>query len=359
MFGHNVVVNPLNHHPIEGGGVVEDSSRERLLVSVGLPHDNQVAQFNISRGCASVPHLGVISHVRQQSGDGFLRESRAERSAARAIARVATHGPSVARISPAVLEKSKTEDVAAILFIRNLVAVATLDEIVVPACQLVLLTLGHPAGLGHVEEASSNQAATDQINGVMVAEIHCRPPNPTSVDDEEGLELGEAVDHEESFEHGVGSVQRGECTERQRRTGKIGGVEVDAENLIDSSQSSGRSGHAVGGRHQAMLVLIPRRGAGEEDLDGDTEDAHPAQCSREDGSRTGGSEDERDQRHNGGGTKVHDAVRQPGEDVENRVLVGGEDVGKVGTVENILERGKNSDPDVWSVLIRNKSGQFR
>lgn len=326
---------------------------------VGLPHDNQVAQFNISRGCASVPHLSIISHIRQQSRDGFLREGRAESSAAGAIARVASQGPSVARISPAVLEKSKTEDVAAILFIHNLVAFTTLDVVVVPACQLVLLTLRHPAGLGHVEEASSDQTAADQVNCVVVAEIHCRPPNPTSVDDEEGLELGEAVDHKESLEHGVGSVQRGKGTEGQRRTGKISGVEVDAENLIDSSQSSGRSGHAVGGRHQAMLVLIPRRSARKEDLNGDTQDAHPAQCSREDGSRTGGSEDERNQRHNGGGTKVHDAVRQPRENVENRVLVGGENVGKVGTVENILEGGKDSDPDVWSVLIGNKSDHFR
>lgn len=52
---------------------------------------------------------------------------------------------------------------------------------------------------------------------------------------------------------------------------------------------------------------------------------------------------------------MHDAIRKPGKEVENRVLVSGEDVGKICAVEHVLEGGKYAHPDVWSIIVRDKS----
>lgn len=51
---------------------------------------------------------------------------------------------------------------------------------------------------------------------------------------------------------------------------------------------------------------------------------------------------------------MHYAVREPGEDVENGVLVGGENVGEIGAVKDILKRRENTNPDMGTVIIRDK-----
>lgn len=43
---------------------------------------------------------------------------------------------------------------------------------------------------------------------------------------------------------------------------------------------------------------------------------------------------------------MEDAVREPGEKVQKGVGVGGEDIGEVRAVENVLEGGEDADPDV-------------
>jgi hypothetical protein len=48
---------------------------------------------------------------------------------------------------------------------------------------------------------------------------------------------------------------------------------------------------------------------------------------------------------------VDDAVRQPSQDVENRVLVSGKDVGQVCAIQNILERREDANPNVRAVLV--------
>lgn len=52
---------------------------------------------------------------------------------------------------------------------------------------------------------------------------------------------------------------------------------------------------------------------------------------------------------------MHYAVGEPGEDVENRMLVGGENVGEIGAVKNILERRENTNPDMGTVIIGDKA----
>lgn len=248
-------------------------------------------------------------------------------------------------------------EVLARLFVRQLVLFTSLNVLVLPSGQLVGLALGQPPGARGIVKGGSNEAAADQIDGVVVAQIHGRPPDPASVRRKEELELGEAVAHEESLEDGIGGMKRRESTKRKRGIGEVGGVQIDAENCVDTSQSSGRSGHAVGGGDESVFVLIPWRRAGEDELNGDTEDAHPAKGTRENwrGSRCG--EDEDDERAHSGCSKVDDAVGKPSQDIQNRVLVGGEDVGKVGAVQNVFQSGQDSNPDVRTILGRDKSAE--
>ena len=37
------------------------------------------------------------------------------------------------------------------------------------------------------------------------------------------------------------------------------------------------------------------------------------------------------------------------------MLASGEDVGKVGTVQDVLECGKHANPDMGTILVRNES----
>lgn len=52
---------------------------------------------------------------------------------------------------------------------------------------------------------------------------------------------------------------------------------------------------------------------------------------------------------------MHDAVRKPSQNVENSMLVSRENVGKVRAIENVFQRRQDSDPDMRTVLGRNKS----
>ena len=53
---------------------------------------------------------------------------------------------------------------------------------------------------------------------------------------------------------------------------------------------------------------------------------------------------------------MDDAIWQPSKDIEENTLVCGQDVAKIGAVDNVLECRKNSDPDWRSVLCGNKPG---
>jgi hypothetical protein len=53
---------------------------------------------------------------------------------------------------------------------------------------------------------------------------------------------------------------------------------------------------------------------------------------------------------------VHDAVGEPGEDVEEDVLVRGEDVGEVRAVEDVFESGEDADPDAGAGFAGDEAG---
>lgn len=145
--------------------------------------------------------------------------------------------------------------------------------------------------------------------------------------------------HEESLENGVRGVERGESAERNRCSAEIGRIEVDTKNGVDTGESSRRSWHAVGSRFKTMLHLVPRWRTGEEKLDGYTQNTHPAEGASPDRGGTGGSEDEHEQGADYRSAKMAQAVGDPGKNVENRVLVGGENARQIGTVQDVLEGG--------------------
>lgn len=191
----------------------------------------------------------------------------------------------------------------------------------------------------------------------MVVEVHGSPPNPANVEDEEVLELGEAVLHEQGLEDGVGTVQAGEGTERQGRGSEAGGVHVDTKELVNAGETGGRTLHAVVSRLQTVRLLVPGRSAGEDQLDGDSEHAHVAESASKHGGGAGRGEEEEDGAADGGERKVTDTIREPGEQIEDGVAVGRENVGQVGSVKDVLERREDLDPDVRTVLGGDESAR--
>lgn len=228
-----------------------------------------------------------------------------------------------------MVQQTEAEILTAVLLVHNAMAFAHLDVVIVPPRHLVWLTLGQPPSSSRVEKGGANQTTADQVNGVVMAKVHCRPPDPTGVGDEEDAKLGKAVAHKEGLQDSISSVQRRKGAKGQRGGCEIGRVKINAEDGIHACESCRRTGHVVGGRDEAVFVLIPRRCTGEEQLNGDTEKTHPAKGAGKDGCGARGSKDEHQQGAHSRSAKVHDAVGKPSENVENGVFVSREDVGQV------------------------------
>lgn len=199
---------------------------------------------------------------------------------------------------------------------------ANLDVVVVPAEHLSRLKSGQELALGDVIGTGGKQAATNEINSVVVREVHGGPPEPSSVDDEQGTELGEGVAHEQGFDGCASGVQRRESTKNHGRGGESGRVQVNTEKLVNGGETGRRALHGVVGGSKTVHVLVPWRRAGEEQLDHDTSQVHVTESSCKGGSGSGGSEEEHEARADERSTEVGDAVGQPGEDIEDDSLVG-------------------------------------
>lgn len=182
-----------------------------------------------------------------------------------------------------VVDETEAE-VSASFFVLDLVAVTDLDVIVLPSGKLIGLALGQPPSTAIVVKRGSDETTGHQVDGVVVAQVHGCPPNPAGVSCKEEFELREAVAHEKGLENSIRSMERGESTKRQRSIGEVGSVQINTKNGVNTSQSSGRSMHAVGSGNKSILILIPWRRAGEDELNGDAKDAHPAESTGKDGS---------------------------------------------------------------------------
>ena len=125
------------------------------------------------------------------------------------------------------------------LLISVHVSIANLDILVFPTSQFVSLATRKEASASDVENGRREQTASYQIDSIVVAEVHGGPPDPSGVNGKSNSELRETVAHEKSLENSVGRVQRRECAEWYWCVGEVGGVEINAEKLVDAGQSGG------------------------------------------------------------------------------------------------------------------------
>lgn len=189
----------------------------------------------------------------------------------------------------------------------------------------------------------------------MVVQVHGCPPEPADVEDEERPEAREGKAHEQGLEGGVGGVQAGEGTKWHGGGGEARGVHVDSEELINPRKSGRGPGHAVESGLETMLLLVPRRGTGQQNRKGHTSQGEPAERSRKNGSSGRSGEEEEEGGADSRAGEMANTVREPGQNIENGVRVGGEDVGKVGAVKDVFKGGKDLDPNVRAVLYRDKA----
>lgn len=133
------------------------------------------------------------------------------------------------------------------------------DVVVVPAERVAGLQPGEKLGFGYEEDNTGDcvavslvrtgwfrpltQAATDQIDSVMMGEIHGSPAKPKSVHDEERLQFWKGVAHEEGFDSRAARMERRKCSKNHGRSCETRSIEVYAEELVDSSEPSRGSWH--------------------------------------------------------------------------------------------------------------------
>ncbi|KFY70695.1 hypothetical protein V499_08994, partial [Pseudogymnoascus sp. VKM F-103] len=266
------------------------------------------------------------------------------------LAAHASHRPLIHQESLPVSQLRK------IVFLLPACHFANLDIIVVPPRRLVRLAARQEVRARDVEDHAGDHGAGDQVDGVVVGEVHGGPPQPHYVECEEGLEAGEAVGHEQHDNDRIPRVQRRERSKDNRRIREVRRIKIHPKQCIDPRQPSRGSRHPVIRRRETMAILVPGRRAGEEDLDDDTREVDVAEGAAVDGQGAGGGKDEEDECCHGGAAEVHDAVGEPGEDVEDDVLVCGEDVGEIGAVEDVFEGGEDAHPDAGAGFAGDEAG---
>lgn len=227
------------------------------------------------------------------------------------------------------------------------------------AVQLVLRALagGEAAGPGEgvraaqlvgepeVEARGGEAGAADDVDEVVVREVHRRPVEHGGVRPRVRAQPGEEVRPREGLDGRHARVQRGEGAEDDGRAGEGGLVAAAAEEVVDAHEPAGGAAHGVRRGGEAVDELVPRRRAGERDLDEDADEVHVPEGGRPEVKRLLGAEEPDEGGDDEGEGEVQDAVRQPGDDVEDGVCVAGEDVGDVGAVEHGLERREEGDRD--------------
>jgi hypothetical protein len=154
--------------------------------------------------------------------------------------------------------------------------IADFDVVVVPAEFLVGLRTGEELGTTKEVADTGKETTSHEVNGVVMREVHGRPPEPHGVEDVDWEELREQMSHKQSLQGCPSRVQGRESSENHGRGEESRSVQVDAKEPINGLQTSGISGNSVGGGCESVGVFVPRRRAGEYDLDEDGGDVHVA-----------------------------------------------------------------------------------
>lgn len=113
--------------------------------------------------------------------------------------------------------------------------------------------------------------------------------------------------------------------------------------------------HGVVGRGKAIQILIPWRRAWENQLNGDTRDVHEPKCSCKDWHSSWRSKEEHDDSPNDWSSIMKNSIWQPCKEIEECVLVRGEDVAQIGSVKYVFESWEDFDPNVRSVFSWDES----
>ena len=149
--------------------------------------------------------------------------------------------------------------------------------------------------LGEVECHGGQQASTDQVDGVMMREVHGGPPHPQRVADKHGFQAGENVAHEEGGQCGIRGVEGWKCAKDHGGLMEARGVEVDAEELVDPGQAGRIALDGVVGRGETVEVFVPRRRAWKSQLDQNGRHADVAKGAGKKGHGPRRAEDEHDE----------------------------------------------------------------
>jgi len=86
-------------------------------------------------------------------------------------------------------------------------------RLVVPSKQFSRLYLWEIVSLGDIEDGDSETGPADEVDKVMMGEVHCRPPDPHNVGAEGNASLRDEVVEIEGVEGCPASVQGRESAE--------------------------------------------------------------------------------------------------------------------------------------------------
>ena len=122
------------------------------------------------------------------------------------------------------------------------------------------------------------------------------------------------------------------------------GVQINAKQLVNSLQSRRVAGDRIAGWSKTICILIPWRRARKDKLYDDRGHVHVAECACPYGEGSGRTPDEHAAANNNGRHVMYNAIWYPCHKIQNYVLVRGEDVAQIGTIEYIFEGRQDADP---------------
>lgn len=144
----------------------------------------------LSKSLALPQALIIITHWRS--------------AAARHASRAAAHSPLILAQAAKAAVRPVADRSHVAVHIGKIVLMDTndtlgpdLNVVVIPSGALILLLLWQEVGTGNVENDCGDHGATDEVNSVVMREVHGSPPQPHGVEGEHWAQLWEAVRHEE------------------------------------------------------------------------------------------------------------------------------------------------------------------
>lgn len=223
-----------------------------------LPHDNNIADFTLPRGPLVIApsQLAVQVHrdldVLEFEALGCARahycrrrrHARTRRAADRE-ARAGTDRPFVCVLGAAPLQETEAVPFffpnQSELFVHGARLFADFDVVVRPPVLLVGVLAREEASARHVVNTGGDQAASYEVDGVVVVQVHGRPPQPADVEEEDSTHAGKAEAHEKGLEGRICGVQGGKSAKRHRCRREACRVHVDTKQFVDTRQARRRA----------------------------------------------------------------------------------------------------------------------